>query len=183
MYTNTAALANDPTVSRLSKSSCGHINRLCSGHQHRRLVLRPDCQRCGFTVGSTAETPVQRLTPLSLQRMIRQYKGHGHRRLAPRSAFNDRLVGVGLLKDSAVIYFWSLPHHTYSDGDRISSHFIIVTNSAGPLIAWRTQSIHIYNYYIHKSCSQIRVLFTITMDATITSFSTNVLTQAVYRAY
>jgi hypothetical protein len=39
MYTNTAALANDPPVSRLSKPSCRHINRLCSGHQHRRLIL------------------------------------------------------------------------------------------------------------------------------------------------
>jgi hypothetical protein len=26
--------------------------------------------------------------------MNRQYKGHGHHRLAPRSAFDDRLVGV-----------------------------------------------------------------------------------------
>ena len=32
--------------------------------------------------------------------------GHGHRRLAPRSAFDDRLVGVGLLNDSTVIYFY-----------------------------------------------------------------------------
>ena len=105
MYTNTAALANDLTVLRLSKPSCGQINRLCSGHQHHRLVLQPDCQRCGFTIGLMAETPVYRLTPLSLQRMIHQYKGHGHRCLEPRSAFDDRLVGVGLLKDSAVIYF------------------------------------------------------------------------------
>ena len=37
--------------------------------------------------------------------MICQYKGHGHRRLAPRSAFDDRLVGVGLLNDSVVIHF------------------------------------------------------------------------------
>jgi transposase-like protein len=105
MYTNTAALANDLPMLRLSKPSCGHINRLCSGHQHRRLVLRPDCQRCGFTVASTAETPVHRLTPPSFQLMIRQYKGHGHHHLAPRSAFDDRLVSVGLLKDSVVTYF------------------------------------------------------------------------------
>ena len=32
-------------------------------------------------------------------------QSHGHHRLAPRSAFDDRLVSVGLLKDSAVIYF------------------------------------------------------------------------------
>ena len=116
MYTNTTALANDPFVSRLSKLSYGHINRLCSGHQHRRLVLRPDCQWCGFAVASTTETSVYRLTPPSLQRMNHQYKGHGHRLLAPRSTFDDRLVGVGLLNDSVVIFFWSLPHHTYSDG-------------------------------------------------------------------
>jgi hypothetical protein len=29
--------------------------------------------------------------------MNRQYKGHGHHRLAPRSAFDDRLVGVRVL--------------------------------------------------------------------------------------
>jgi hypothetical protein len=37
--------------------------------------------------------------------MIRQYKGHGHRHLAAQFAFDDHLVGVGLLKDLAMIYF------------------------------------------------------------------------------
>ena len=32
-------------------------------------------------------------------------QSHGHYRLTPRSAFDDRLVGVGLLNDSAVIHF------------------------------------------------------------------------------
>jgi hypothetical protein len=32
-------------------------------------------------------------------------QSHGHRRLAPQSTFDDRLVGVELLNDSAVIHF------------------------------------------------------------------------------
>ena len=32
-------------------------------------------------------------------------RSHGHHRLAPRSAFDDHLVGVRLLNDSAVIHF------------------------------------------------------------------------------
>jgi len=102
---------------------------------------------------------------------------------ASRAPASTTRRGAGTRRTRTRVLPRSKVHRTYSDGDRISSRFTIVTNLARPLIAWWPQSIHIYNHYIYKSCSQARVLFTITMDATITSFSTDVLTQAVHRAY
>jgi hypothetical protein len=57
-----------------------------------------------------------RRTSQSLQRMNRLVVGHGHHRVAAWSTFDDCLVSVRLLNDSDGIWFWSLPHPTYSDG-------------------------------------------------------------------
>ena len=57
---------------------------------HYRFDGRDACVEVNTAVASAYDPPVQT---------------YGHRRLAPRSAFDDRLVGVGLLKDLAVIYF------------------------------------------------------------------------------
>ena len=64
--------------------------RLSAVRVHCRFDGRDACVEVNTTVASAYDPPVQ---------------SHGHRRLAPRSAFDDHLVGVGSLKDSAVIYF------------------------------------------------------------------------------
>jgi hypothetical protein len=57
---------------------------------HCRFDGRDTCVEVNTTVTSAYDPPVQ---------------SHGHRRLAPRSAFDDHLVGVGLLNDLTVIHF------------------------------------------------------------------------------
>ena len=115
VYTNTAALANNPPVWRLSSPSCGHINRLCSGHQHRRLVLWPDCLRYSFAVALTIETTIEvNITVASA------YEPSVQMSWSPSPCTTIRLwwsfsrcrVTKGFGGDTLL----SLPHNTYSDG-------------------------------------------------------------------
>jgi hypothetical protein len=75
---------------------------LCRSYQNRRVGTSTAYVVVTSIVALYFDPIVSGAGSPSLQRMIHQYKGHGHHRLAPRSVFDDRLVGVGLLKDSTV---------------------------------------------------------------------------------
>ena len=111
VVTSTVALYFNPTV-----SGAGSLS----------VRFRDACVEVSTTVASAYDPPVQRSWSPSSWTTIRLWWSFS------RCRVTKRFGGDTLL---------SLPHNTYSDGDKISSHFIIIINSAGPLIVWWKQSI------------------------------------------
>ena len=170
------------------------------------LMIRPWLDP--YSVALEHDPPVSRRTSPSLQRMNRLVIGHGHRRVVVWSAYDDPLVGVGLLNNSAVMHYWPLSHQTKSGGDgRLLHQRWLVRrwwqNNQRPLHPMVTELHPVFTMYLlikldlnnllntyhtnmiithHSSCPQWRVLVIITtLDTSITTVSTDELTQAVHR--